>query len=124
MFVLLLLRADDGLPTGAPTLRGKIPPPRGRKAARALRTDRLPEPRAMPSSPRPSFQFSWKYPRCSAIVPVWEPQMFPPAAIPFRHPRAFLLPVPDAPNAPAAPVAFPRKKPQIAFPDRTSATRP
>src|SRR5580693_3424571 len=124
MFVLLLRRADDVPPADVQELRGKIPPLRGRKAKQVPRTDRPPEPLATPLSPTPSFQFSWKFPRCSAVPPAWEPQKFPRAAIPFRRPRAFPLPAPDAPNVRAAPIACPPTKPQIAFPDRTSAKQP
>src|SRR5579864_8428408 len=107
MFVLLLHHVDDVLPIGVPTLREKIPPPRVRKAMQARRMDLQPEPLAAPSNPKPSFQFSWKFPQSLGIVPAWEPRKFPRAAIPFRHPRAFPLPAPNVPNVPAAPIACP-----------------
>src|ERR1700735_2849714 len=120
MFVLLLRRVDDVLPICVPALRGKIPPPLVPKAKQAQRKDQPPAPRATLSNPTPSFQFSWKFPRCSAVPPASALQKFPRAVIPFHHPRAFPLPAPDAPNVPAGPIAFPPTKRRIAFPDRTS----
>src|SRR5208283_842855 len=100
----------------APALRGKKPLPLYHSAWLGRRRAPPRELSGVLRGPPPSFQSSPSAPLLSATPLPLAPGMFPPAANPCRHRRAFAPPSPVAPKLPGLPAMTRRLSPFANWP--------